>query len=199
MVFGEPSLRVLRKLSSQGFRTKQGSALGRIPYTLGSNKPPGGSVTRVVDGRYPGELFHQVSFLLMPVSRKITVAIQAIVRGASRANVGILIDSHMQQSRSTPGLYIIRLILKENATHHETDFLYQVTDLQRASVHNGDLEQFLNAWGLVIGGMRSGGRPPQRTSATFSTNVLKRLVHCPWIWLTMSGWRTTTPTSLMTG
>ena len=60
------------------------------------------------------------------ISRKITVAIQAIVRGALGTKISLIIDSYMKKPQSTPGLELLGLILKEYATHHETDIIYQI-------------------------------------------------------------------------
>ena len=92
------------------------------------------------------------------------MAIQAIVRGALGTKISLIIDSYMKKPQSAPGLELLRLILKEHATHHETDIIYQITDLLRASVHNGDLESFLNTWDLIRhetrGSTQSGSHDP---------------------------------------
>ena len=56
----------------------------------------------------------------------------------------LIIDSYMKQDKSTPGLYLFHLIIKEYATNRNTDIIYQITDLQKVAVHNNDIEEFIN-------------------------------------------------------
>lgn len=132
-------------------------------------------VRRVEDRRYPDEFFQQAPPIFLHLPRKIAVAIQAIVRGALWIKISILIVQYMKQFRSTAGLYLLRLILKEHATHHETDILFQITDLRKVPVRNGGLEQFLNTWDLIIAGMRPEDRPSEAHQRHFFHEAIKRV------------------------
>ena len=119
-------------------------------------------VRRVEDPRYPDDFFIRVPLHFASLSRKITVAIQSVVKGSLQMRFDLVVDGFMKRNESTPGLYLLRLILKEFATNRNTDIIYQITDLQRVSVHNNNLEEFLNLWDLILGQMHAEDRPNAR-------------------------------------
>ena len=81
----------------------------------------------------------------------------------------------MKRSQSTPGLQLLRLILKEYATHHETGMIFQITDLFRVVVNNGDLEQFLNTWDLIMAGMRPEDRPNEAHPTHYFHGAIRKV------------------------
>ena len=103
------------------------------------------------------------------------MAIQAIGRGALGTKISLIIGQRMKRPQSTPGLQLLRLILKEYATHHETDTIYQITDLLRGSVHNGDLESFLNTWDLTLIGIRPEHRPNEAHQTHYFHGAIRKV------------------------
>ena len=82
-------------------------------------------IRRIEESRYLDDYFITVPLSFASLSRKITVAIQAIVRGALQMRFDLIVGDFMKRNECTPGLYLLRLVLKEFATNRGTDILYR--------------------------------------------------------------------------
>ena len=87
----------------------------------------------------------------------------------------LVVGEYMKRNMSTPGLYLLRLILKEFATNRNTDIIHQITDLQRVSVHNNNLEDFLNLWDLILGQMHPEDHPNPRHQQHYFLEALRKV------------------------
>ena len=65
-----------------------------------------------------------------------------------------IVEDWLKPKRTAPGLLLLRIILTHYATGRAPDALYNLIDLQRVQIKNGNLEGFVNTWNMVLKGMK---------------------------------------------
>ena len=90
----------------------------------------------------------------LTLSRDIAAKLQHIASGELGRCITQLVEDWLKIGRSTPGLLVLRTIIRYFATGRAPDALYNLKDLEKIQIRSGNLEGFLNTWFLVLKGMR---------------------------------------------
>ena len=78
-----------------------------------------------------------------------------MVKGELARRIQQLIEDSMKKNLSVPGLVIGRLISDQYRTTAQGEAMYSLNELQRVTIHNGNVEAFQNTWVMVLSGMKT--------------------------------------------
>ncbi len=89
------------------------------------------------------------------LSTKLAAAFLKVVKGELARRIQQLIEDSMKENLSVPGLVIGRLISDWYRTTSQGEAMYSLNELQRVTIHNGNVEAFQNTWVMVLRGMKT--------------------------------------------
>ena len=88
------------------------------------------------------------------LSRKMSSKFQSVATGQLGIMITQVVEEWLLQGKSVPALVLLREIVNYYDTGNAPGILYNILDLQKLQVKNGNLEAFLNTWFMVLRGMK---------------------------------------------
>ena len=87
------------------------------------------------------------------LSRRIPAKFQSIGAGQLGIQLSQIVEAWLLEGQTPPALVLLRTIVNYYDTGSAPGVLFNILDLQKLAVHNGNLEGFINSWYMVLRGM----------------------------------------------
>ena len=116
-------------------------------------------VQQAFDKLVPVETLYVVPKRFGILSRKTSAKFQSIATGELGRNITQIVEEWLQRGEMTPTLVLLRAIVVYYDTGSAPGVVYNILDLLKITVRNGDLEGFINTWYMVLRGMKESVDP----------------------------------------
>ena len=110
-------------------------------------------VQTALDKSVPEESLKVVPKRFRILSRRMAAKFQSIATGQLGLQISQIVEEWLLEGQAPPALILLRTIVNYYDTGSAPGVLYNILDLQKLAIRNGNLEGFINSWYMMLRGM----------------------------------------------